>query len=104
LVGAFGPEPTFDQVLASMRTALGVMAARGVTTLNDAITWDYHCSIYETLRSAGGLPARVHCDLVLDREPADDMANAIAYFDDVRTAYDRPNLTVRTVKIFEDGV
>ena len=104
LVEQYVPEPTFDQDVASMRTALGVMAARGVTTLNDAITWDYHCSIYEALRSAGELTARVHCDLVLDREPADDMASAIAYFDDVRAAYDRRNLTVRTVKIFEDGV
>ncbi|HSH34463.1 MAG TPA: amidohydrolase [Actinomycetota bacterium] len=104
LVEQYVPEPTFDQDVASMRTALGVMAARGVTTLNDAITWDYHCSIYEALRSAGELTARVHCDLVLDREPADDMASAIAYFDDVRATYDRRNLTVRTVKIFEDGV
>ena len=47
LVEQYVPEPTFDQDVASMRTALGVMAARGVTTLNDAITWDYHCSIYE---------------------------------------------------------
>ena len=104
LVEQHVPEPTFDQDVDSMRTALGVMAARGVTTLNDAITWDYHCSIYEALRTGGELTARVHCDLVLDREPADDMANAIAYFDDVRATYDRRNLTVRTVKIFEDGV
>lgn len=104
LVEQYVPEPSFEQDVASMQTALGVLAARGVTTLNDAITWDYHCSVYEAIRAQGGLTARVHCDLVLDRADADDMAASIAYFDEVRRTYDRPELTVRTVKIFEDGV
>jgi predicted amidohydrolase YtcJ len=104
LVERFVPEPTFDEDLASMRTALGVLAARGVTTLNDAFTWDYHVRVYDSLRRSDELTARVHCDLLLERAAADDLPGTMAYFNDVRRRFSRPDLAVRTVKIFEDGV
>ncbi|MDT8339933.1 MAG: amidohydrolase [Longimicrobiales bacterium] len=59
------PEPTMEQRLAEARAALGDLARHGVTTFFD-ITPPAQVEVYERLREAGELTARVNMRMVLD--------------------------------------
>ncbi len=59
------PEKTMEQRLAEARAALADLAQYGVTTFFD-ITPPYQVEVYERLREAGQLTARVNMRLTLD--------------------------------------
>jgi len=59
------PPKTMEQRLAEARVALDSLRAHGVTTFFD-ITPPYQVAVYDSLRKAGELTARVHMRMVID--------------------------------------
>lgn len=104
------PEPTEAENRAAARAALSAMARQGVTGFLDAVATPESIAAFSAVEAEGGLTARAHfAPLIAPKDgPAPDAA--IASIVALRARYDQgalrpqPSVTVRTVKLFLDGV
>jgi predicted amidohydrolase YtcJ len=104
LVDVVVPQPTFEEDAVALKTAIDVLNARGVTSINDAAVYGYILKLYSALQDRGELSLRANTSIVLERAGADDMAATLAYYDHLRRKFTRGRLRARTIKVFEDGV
>ena len=88
LVDAVVPQPTFDEDVTALKTAVDVLNARGVTSINDAAVYGYILKLYDDLRQRDQLTVRANTSIVLERAGADDMAATLAYYDHLRRKFD----------------
>jgi len=106
LVGAYVPEPAFDERLAGLLLAQQHLHARGVTAWQDAIVGPYLGSqdplpVYLAAARSGELTARVRGALWWDR------SRGAGQIDDIlgrREAGHQGRFLAGTVKIMQDGV
>jgi hypothetical protein len=106
VIGAFVPNPSFDERLAGLLLAQQHMHARGITAWQDAIVGPYLGSqdplpVYLAAAKSGQLTARVRGALWWDR------AKGASQLDDIlgrREAGQAGRFRASTVKIMQDGV
>jgi predicted amidohydrolase YtcJ len=107
LVGAFVPEPTFEDRLAGLLLAQRHLHERGVTAWQDAIVGRYlgrqdPLPVYLAASSSGQLTARVRGALWWER------TRGAAQIDDIlgrrEAGVPADRFSARTVKIMQDGV
>jgi len=104
------PPPTEAQNHDAARAALAAMARQGVTGFLDAMASPESIAAFSAVAAEGGLTARAHFAPLI--EPKDGAAPdaVIAGIVALRQKYDQgalrpaPSITVRTVKLFMDGV
>jgi predicted amidohydrolase YtcJ len=105
------PPDTEDDLMQQGRAALAAMRAQGITSFMDAAAGDAHQRVFQALRDAGELTARVQLALNLDPALAQaDPAAAIAQVRALAASVPQaalapaPGVQARVVKVFLDGV
>ena len=102
LVRRLVPEPTRDRKLRAVTEATALLAAAGVTWVQDAALAPQDVAVYLEAAAAGRLSTRVN--VALRAEP-DRWREQVPVFEAARTsAAGHPDVSARTVKFFADGV
>lgn len=105
------PPDTEDDLLQQGRAALAALREQGITSFMDAAAGDAHRRVFQALREAGELTARVQ--LALNIDPATAQADPAAAIAELRALAasagqapiePAPGLRARVVKVFLDGV
>lgn len=110
LKAAIPPDSEADQ-LKQGRAALAALREQGITTFMDAAAGEAHLRVFNALRDAGELTARVNLAINVDAEnasaaPADEIARvrAVTARADAGAPTPVPGVRARVVKVFLDGV
>ena len=102
LVAAHLPPPDPASKLAGLRRALTALVTEGVVWAQEAALAPGDVAVYRELAQGDGLPGRVNIALRADptgwRDQLDELVSARSDVDGA------PGLTVRTVKLFADGI
>jgi predicted amidohydrolase YtcJ len=102
LVRRLVPEPTRDEKLRAVTEATALLAAAGVTWVQDAALAPEDVAVYLEAAQAGRLSARVN--VALRAEP-EIWKQQLPVFEAARASTDGdPDVSARTVKFFADGV
>jgi predicted amidohydrolase YtcJ len=102
LVRRLVPEPTRDDKLRAVTDATALLAAAGVTWVQDAALAPEDLGVYLEAAEAGRLSTRVN--VALRAEP-DRWRDQLPVFEAARAgAEGHPDVSARTVKFFADGV
>ena len=102
LVKDLMPPITFDDKVAALRTALGVLNAWGITSIQDAsVEGEEELRVYKALEDAGDLSMRVVAALSWYPERGLEQAAELAV---LRDRYRSELIDAATVKIWQDGV
>jgi len=102
LVNAVVPKPTRADERRALKAAIDAALRAGVTSVTDAAGNPEDFEVYDDLRRAGALSARVYYSLLITPGFTDTDADR---FDAVRRAHpDTPLLETGIVKLFIDGV
>jgi predicted amidohydrolase YtcJ len=81
------------------------MASMGITSYMDALTTPESLDLYAALANAGGNLQRVHAALLLPESLFGSPSDALAWANGLAQSYASvPNLKIKTIKIFMDGV
>ena len=96
------PKPTDVENLAAARASLMALAKQGVTSFLDASATDESVAAFSSLQRDGALTARAHFAPVVALAAATVKTLAQRYDQGLVVA--RPGITLRTAKIFLDGV
>ena len=98
------PARTAEQDAAALRAAHEELVRSGVTSYMDASAFEPELAAVAALSDAGGLLVRPSAAVTITPEQAGGPDAMLAYLDRMRAAYARPDVTVRTAKLFLDGV
>uniref|UniRef100_UPI0018D01759 amidohydrolase n=1 Tax=Streptomyces clavuligerus TaxID=1901 RepID=UPI0018D01759 len=99
------PGPEGDRLHTACARMFARAAAQGVTSFLDAACTDWELGVYAALASSGRLPQRIATALRLDPEEVADPPEALSWLRDARKEFgDIPKVSVRTAKVFLDGV
>jgi predicted amidohydrolase YtcJ len=99
------PDLTDKQKEDAYRSAFQFAASVGITTFMDAAGGKESVQKFESLRNRGIVKQRVHVSQTIDAELATDPSAALDQIEDARsTATKGSGVTVRTAKVFMDGV
>ena len=104
------PRPTSAQNVQAAAVALKTMNQQGVTSFLDAVAEPEDLAAFATVRKAGKLTARAHFAPPITPAEAGTLTAAVARVVSLRKHYDEgemgraPGLTVRSAKLFLDGV
>ncbi len=98
------PPLTTEQNARALAKALEVMAEQGITSFLEVSAGEEELGALALLSDQGGLTARPSIAIYGDSELAADPAGLVAHAEQMRATYGRPDLEIRTVKLFFDGV
>ena len=104
------PKPTAEQNLAAAKAAQKALARQGVTSFLDAVGAPADMAAFTAVQTAGELMVRAHFAPLIEVEERDDPAKAVAKVVEYRKKFDqgaiqaKPGITVRSAKLFLDGV
>ena len=104
------PKPTAEDDVAAARAALVAMSRQGVTSFLDVAAAVEDMAAFATVRKAGGLSARAHFAPLIEPKDARDPQAAVARVVGLAKRFDEgplgraPGITVRSAKLFLDGV
>jgi predicted amidohydrolase YtcJ len=104
------PAPTPQDNVKSARAALEALRKQGVTTFLDAAAEPASIEAFATVQRTGALTARAHFAVVIPPAEGPDPGRAVATVKSLARRYDQgevkpePQVTVRNVKLFLDGV
>jgi predicted amidohydrolase YtcJ len=104
------PEITEAERLSAAQASLEAMAAQGVTTFLDASADPETVAAYAALQQGGKLTARAHFAMEIEPQEGRNPDQAVSALLRVREQYDqgpigvRPAITVRSAKLYMDGV
>ena len=104
------PAPTAADDLRSARAALDALRRQGVTSFLDASTQESDLAAFAAVERDGGLTARAHFAMLLTPDQGTRPEAAVAAISRLARRYGRPGrdpapqVTVRNVKLFLDGV
>jgi predicted amidohydrolase YtcJ len=102
LVKRLVPAPTRDEKLRAVTEATALLAAAGVTWVQDASLAPEDVAVYLEAAEAGRLSVRVN--VALRAEP-ETWKRQVPVFEEARASTDgHPDVSARTVKFFADGV
>ena len=87
-----------------MRAAYDEMVKKGITSFLEAATDESQLRAMALLSDRGQLPLRSAAALEVDAQLAADRAELMAYVERMRDTYGRPDIAIKTVKMFFDGV
>jgi len=104
LVGRRLPNPTNEQNAASLEAAYEQMIKQGVTSHLEAATGETDLKAMALLSDRGQLPVRSAVALEVGADLAADPGELTAFVERMRGTYGRPDIAIRTVKMFFDGV
>jgi len=104
------PPPSEAENRAAARAALAAMARQGVTGFLDAMATPEAIAAFFAVAAEGGLTARAHFAPLIEPKDGPAPDAVIAQIVALRQKYDQgalrpqPSITVRTIKLFMDGV
>jgi predicted amidohydrolase YtcJ len=104
------PRPSEAENRAAARAALAAMARQGVTGFLDALATPESIAAFSQVAAEGGLTARAHFAPLIEPKDGPAPDGVISAIVALRQKYDQgplrpePSITVRTVKLFMDGV
>ena len=98
------PERTPEQNAKALAAALRVMAKQGITSFLEVSAGEDELAALALLSDQGGLTARPSVAITGGSKLAEDPAALLAHAEQLRTTYGRPDIAIRTVKLFFDGV
>src|SRR5829696_5335772 len=98
------PPATVTENAAALRAAHEALVRRGVTSYMDASAFADELAAVAALSDAGGLLVRPSAALTVRPELAEDAGAMLAHLDRLRAEHARPDVTIRTAKLFLDGV
>ena len=104
LVGDKVPPRTTEQNARALATAHAEMAQQGITSCLDASAGEQDLAALALLSDQGALTVRPSAAIYGDSELATDPAALLEHLEARRATYARPDITIRTVKLFFDGV
>ncbi len=98
------PKRTPEQNAKALAAALRVMAKQGITSFLEVSAGEDELAALALLSDQGGLTARPSVAITGGSKLAEDPAALLAHAEQLRTTYGRPDIAIRTVKLFFDGV
>jgi predicted amidohydrolase YtcJ len=98
------PDPTTEQNARALEAAFEVMTGQGITSYLDAAAGEQDRAALAYLSDAGNLPLRPSIAPVVEAEDAADPARLLDELEAIRAEHGRPDIAIRTVKMFFDGV
>jgi predicted amidohydrolase YtcJ len=98
------PVPTTAQNADALQAAHDEMAKRGITSYLDASAGETELAALAALADRGPLTVRPSSAITVEPRLAADPERMLAYVERLRSAHARPGTTIRTVKMFFDGV
>jgi len=110
LVDAVIPAATPEDNLRAAQAALDAMRRQGITSFLDAWALDPALTAFSTLQKEGKLTARAHFAIWINPKDGSDVPRVVSFLKSKRKQYDQgtltpvPTITVRSAKLFMDGV
>jgi predicted amidohydrolase YtcJ len=104
LVSDHVPADTAEQNRRALRAAHELMASKGVTSYLDAWGREPDLEALSGLSDAGEILVRPQISLAVTPEGVEDTEAMLAELDRLREAHARPDVGMRTAKLFLDGV
>jgi predicted amidohydrolase YtcJ len=104
LVYAKIPQPTTEQNADALAAAHREMARRGITSYLDASVGGTELAALATLADRGPLTIRPSVAITVGAAGAADPGELLPRLERMRAEWSRPGITIRTVKMFFDGV
>jgi hypothetical protein len=104
LLEAEMPSPTAESNATALRAAHEALVRAGVTSYMDASAFEPELAAAAALSDRGGLLVRTSAALTIQPEQAEDPEAMLDHLDDLVERFGRPDLTLRTAKLFLDGV
>ena len=98
------PPLTPEQNAAALRAGHDAAVQQGVTSYLDASVGRTELAALAALSDQGALNLRPSVAITVSARRAADPAELLAFLDELRATYGRPDITIRTVKMFFDGV
>jgi predicted amidohydrolase YtcJ len=98
------PPLTPEQNAAALRAGHDAIVGQGITSYLDASVGRTELAALAALSDQGALNLRPSVAVTVSARRAADPAELLAHLDGLRAAYGRPDVAIRTVKMFFDGV
>jgi predicted amidohydrolase YtcJ len=104
LVAEHIPPPSVDDNAAALKAAYEAMNRGGITSYLDASVGTDELEATARVSDDGDMTLRPSLAVRVDAELAQDPQAVLDYVEDQRQTHQRPDITIRTVKMFFDGV
>jgi predicted amidohydrolase YtcJ len=104
LVSAKIPSLTVEQNADALEVAHRELVERGVTSYLNASVGETELAALATLADRGPLPIRPSVAITVEPKLASDAERMLAYVERLRSSHARAGVTIRTVKMFFDGI